>query len=156
MDDPQNTFAERLRVLRAAQKGKPSQDDLAKVAGIHQTSISRWESEGLRQANELVKLADHFGVSVDFLLGRCDQRSFLVDHGALEALWKATSMKDIEPYLDEHGELPFATRIPRQLRFVDELEHAKLQTRVDTKLRELFEAGGADGGGLEGKVPEAP
>ncbi len=40
-----------------------------------QTSVSNWEL-GIREApyEILVKMADYFGVSVDYLLGRTDQK----------------------------------------------------------------------------------
>ena len=42
--------------------------------GIKRENISRWENEAAEPSREnLIKLADHFGVTTDFLLGRESQ-----------------------------------------------------------------------------------
>ena len=62
----------RLKELR--KKRKISQLKLALDLNMSQNSISRYET-GEREADyeTLVKLADYFDVSLDYLLGRCDQ-----------------------------------------------------------------------------------
>lgn len=62
-------FSHRLKELR--EKNGISQADLARVLSISQGAVGNWES-GKREPNfEMSKrLADYFGVSVDFLLGR--------------------------------------------------------------------------------------
>ena len=59
----------RLRELR--KKKNISQLKLAMDLAINQNSISRYES-GAREADyaTLIKLADYFNVSLDYLLGR--------------------------------------------------------------------------------------
>ena len=59
----------RLKELRL--KRKLSQNALASVLGINQNNISRYETHE-RKADyfTLIKLADFFNVSVDYLLGR--------------------------------------------------------------------------------------
>ena len=61
----------RLREIRRA-KGV-SQLKLAMDLNTSQNTISRYET-GEREPgiNELIKLADYFGVSVDYLIGRTD------------------------------------------------------------------------------------
>ena len=61
----------RLKELRV--KRKISQLKLAMDLGMNQNSISHYENE-TRQADydTLIKLADYFGVSIDYLLGRTD------------------------------------------------------------------------------------
>ena len=61
----------RLREIRRA-KGV-SQLRLAMDLNTSQNTISRYET-GEREPgiNELIKLADYFGVSVDYLIGRTD------------------------------------------------------------------------------------
>ena len=61
----------RLKELRV--KRKISQLKLAMDLGMNQNSISRYENE-TRQADydTLIKLADSFGVSIDYLLERTD------------------------------------------------------------------------------------
>lgn len=61
----------RLKELRK-QRGL-NQTDLAKAIGIAQPTLSGWESEKFQidDANK-IKLADYFGVSIDYLMGRND------------------------------------------------------------------------------------
>ena len=61
----------RLRELR--ERKKISQLKLAMDLDINQNSISRYEN-GVREADyaTLIKLADYFAVSLDYLLGRTD------------------------------------------------------------------------------------
>ncbi len=61
----------RLKELRT--KKRISQVKLALDLGMNQNSISRYEN-GEREADykTLIALADYFGVSVDYLLGRTD------------------------------------------------------------------------------------
>ena len=62
----------RLRELRTAKH--ISQLKLAIDLNMKQNTISRYEN-GEREPgiNELIKMADYFNVSVDYLLGRSDQ-----------------------------------------------------------------------------------
>ena len=49
---------------------------LSKETGIAEGSISRWRNSGeLPSAENLVKIADYFGVSIDYLLGRTEERT---------------------------------------------------------------------------------
>ncbi len=61
----------RLKSLRKARK--LSQLKLALDLNMNQNSISRYEN-GEREADyvTLIRFADYFGVSVDYLLGRTD------------------------------------------------------------------------------------
>ncbi len=61
----------RLQSLRKSRK--ISQLKLALDLNMNQNSISRYET-GEREADytTLIKIADYFGVSVDYLLGRTD------------------------------------------------------------------------------------
>jgi len=62
-------FSNRLKALRL-KKGL-TQEQLAHALDIPETSVRRWESVGTPPKRErLEKLADFFGVSVDYLLGR--------------------------------------------------------------------------------------
>lgn len=66
----------KLKHLRK-QKGI-SQLKMAMDLDLNQNSISRYES-GEREADykTLIKIADYFDVSVDYLLGRTDNPTFL-------------------------------------------------------------------------------
>ena len=63
-----NKFNERLRILRLSKN--LSQKELATDIGYVQTTIAKWEA-GDRYPNfdTLIKLADYFEVTIDFILG---------------------------------------------------------------------------------------
>ena len=66
----------RLKELR--EKRKISQLKLAMDLQLNQNAISRYET-GVREADysTLIALADYFNVSIDYLLGRTDNPTFL-------------------------------------------------------------------------------
>lgn len=88
-------FGERLRQLRK-EKGL-TQADLAKLLGVSQQAIGNYES-GVRQPDSgtMVKLADFFDTSVDYLLGRTDIRKFDLDIENIAAM----RSKELEGYED--------------------------------------------------------
>ena len=61
----------RLKELR--KKAHVSQEKLAKAIGLKQNNISRYET-GEREASyeTLIKLADYYGVSLDYIFERTD------------------------------------------------------------------------------------
>jgi len=64
--------ADRLRGLRNEMHF--SQTNLAKVLGLTQSSINRYENDDSSPSYEvLLKYADYFDVSLDYLFGRCDE-----------------------------------------------------------------------------------
>lgn len=65
------TFAERLKELR--EKDKLTQKQLAEETGFSQGMIARWE-HGVHEptASAIIKLAEYFGVTTDYLLGVVD------------------------------------------------------------------------------------
>lgn len=67
----QNTFGERLKVLR--KENHLNQEEIAKILGCTQRKVSYME-QGVTEPDlqTLIKLADYFGVSIDFLCGRKD------------------------------------------------------------------------------------
>lgn len=65
------TFIERLIILRKQEN--LSQRELAKAIGTTQAAVSLWErGERTPDIDTLLKLAELFKVSADFLLGRED------------------------------------------------------------------------------------
>lgn len=59
----------RIREMRKA--NQMSQGDLAKKLGVAQNTLSTWEIGRHEPDNDaLIKIADLFGVSIDYLLGR--------------------------------------------------------------------------------------
>ena len=66
-------FEERLLALRTA--SGVSQQDLGGVLGVSRWSIHNYETGNNRPDYEgLLKLADYFDVSLDYLVGRTDKR----------------------------------------------------------------------------------
>lgn len=67
------TFEERLAALRK-EKGV-SQADLGTILGVTRWSVLNYEAGKNRPDYDgLIALADYFGVSLDYLTGRTDQR----------------------------------------------------------------------------------
>lgn len=66
-------FGDRLKKLRTGNHLR--QDQVARLVGVERSSVSLWESN-LRQPSytTLVQLANLYGVTTDFLLGRTDAR----------------------------------------------------------------------------------
>lgn len=63
----------RIRDLRSA-RGL-SQVELAEKLGVTKQSVSNWENDNIQPPIEmLVKIADFFSVSTDYLLGRDDKK----------------------------------------------------------------------------------
>ena len=66
-------YQNRIRDLR--EDADLSQKALAKLLGVHQTTYSDYELGRLNvPVSALHILADHYGVSVDYLLGRTEER----------------------------------------------------------------------------------
>lgn len=64
-------FGEKLKELRL--RNKLSQSQLAMAIGVTNQNVSDWENGKSETSFEmLVKIADFFGVSTDYLLGRTD------------------------------------------------------------------------------------
>ena len=66
-----------LRIKELRRKQKITQLKMAMDLNLNQNSISRYEN-GERQPdiNELIRIADYFGVSIDYLMGRTDDTTF--------------------------------------------------------------------------------
>ncbi|HEY9059980.1 MAG TPA: helix-turn-helix transcriptional regulator [Pseudobacteroides sp.] len=68
-------LAERLKLLR--KEKNLSQKDLGEAFGIPRTSIANWESRGSDpELKTVIKIADFFNVSLDYLLGRSNIRNY--------------------------------------------------------------------------------
>lgn len=69
-------LSSRLKALR--EKKDISQKELAKIIGVSQQAIGSWEVGRTAPAPELIiKLADYFDVSSDYLLGRINDRNLI-------------------------------------------------------------------------------
>ena len=66
-------LSERIRQLRLARS--LSQVELANCLNVSKQSVSNWENDNIQPSIDmLVKIADFFGVSTDYLLGRTTER----------------------------------------------------------------------------------
>lgn len=81
----------RIAELRKSQK--LSQKAFGSIIGVAQNTISNWETEKREPDNEsLKKMADYFGVSVDYILGRDEEKPIPKDEDGqcpLEQLFNA-------------------------------------------------------------------
>lgn len=57
-----------IRTLRK-ERGE-TQRELADAIGVYQTAVSKWENSGRMNLENAIKVADHYGVSLDELSGR--------------------------------------------------------------------------------------
>jgi len=61
-------FSERLKDLRLEKE--LSQRQLSRETGVSQNAIAHWENEKrVPNANAVIKLADYFNVTTDYILG---------------------------------------------------------------------------------------
>ena len=66
----EKSLNENIRTLRMEKA--VNQVELAKALNVSKQCVSNWENDNVVPSIEmLVKLADFFGVSTDYLLGRC-------------------------------------------------------------------------------------
>lgn len=70
MEKNKTEFQKRLEILMIMRN--TSNEELAKVIGVNKASVSNYKStEGRMPSLEsIIKMADYFGVTIDFLLGR--------------------------------------------------------------------------------------
>lgn len=61
-------LCENIRTLRK-ERGE-TQRELADAIGVYQTAVSKWENSGRMNLENAIKVADHYGVSLDELSGR--------------------------------------------------------------------------------------
>lgn len=67
-------LGDQIKNLRIAKK--INQVELAKKLGITKQSVSNWENENIMPSIEmLIKIADLFGVTTDYLLGLSDEHT---------------------------------------------------------------------------------
>lgn len=83
---------EKLKEIRKSKK--ISQKEFAEHMNVAQNTVSRWETgERLMDSDTLVKAADFFNVSVDYLLGRAKRSQTIT-----AAQKSAESMRIIDEY----------------------------------------------------------
>ncbi len=71
-------LCERIKELRIA--NNYNQVDLARLLGVTKQSISNWENNNIMPSVEmLVKIAELFSVSTDYMLGLDDKKYIMVE-----------------------------------------------------------------------------
>jgi transcriptional regulator with XRE-family HTH domain len=71
-------LGERIKNLRMNKN--LSQVDLAKCLGVTKQSVSNWENENIMPSIEmLIKIANYFSVSTDYLLGLSEKHTLNTD-----------------------------------------------------------------------------
>ena len=87
-------IGERLRSIRKQNKMK--QEDLAQILNVNGSAISRYESDKDTPSDAIkVKIAKHFNVSLDYLLGVIDQEVPYYREGVFVKLPDKISDQDI-------------------------------------------------------------
>ena len=63
------------RIAQLRKQAGLLQEELASVLKVHQSAVSQWETDRTRPDTEILQaIADHFQVSVDYVLGRTEER----------------------------------------------------------------------------------
>lgn len=88
-----NESIKKLRLSR-----KLNQVEFAKLLGVTKQCVSNWENDNVVPSVEmLLKIADFFGVSTDYLLGRSERRVIEASGLSSEQIDHITSIvKDLE------------------------------------------------------------
>lgn len=63
-----------MRINALLRETGESNAALGEAIGVSGETVRRWRKGDQPKADELVRLADHFGVGVEYLLGRSDDR----------------------------------------------------------------------------------
>ena len=114
-------FSERLRKLR--EEKKISQLELAKFLNISQQALSKWEQNISQPDNNvLIILSNYFDVSVDYLLGKSDNKN------PSNGLYTKTITDEDGYSIEIKTEVPFS-----------ELPKEKQQDMIDVAMEKLFE-----------------
>ncbi len=109
----------RLKELR--EEKKITQKEVAEAIGGTQSNLAKWEKEKIQPAADMIiKLADFFGVSADYLLGRTDDFGNAVaslpalseDENGLLALYRGMTRAQKARFLS-YGEGLLGTDAPK-------------------------------------------
>lgn len=109
----------RLKELR--EEKKITQKEVAEAIGGTQSNLAKWEKEKIQPAADMIiKLADFFGVSADYLLGRTDDFGNAVaslpalseDENGLLALYRGMTRAQKARFLS-YGEGLLGTDTPK-------------------------------------------
>jgi len=87
-----NIFGDRLKQLRTNKD--MTGEELGKIFNVTKVAISNWEScRRFPDQDTLINIADFFNVSVDYLLGRTDEKSPISNEELIE-MQKFTNNND--------------------------------------------------------------
>ena len=93
------------RLIKLRKELNLTQEELAQKIGYTRTAISAWEIGRNEPSNsDTIKLAEYFGVSTDYLLGKSDIRNPEVQEDPLGLAKIGFSMKDYNPPTDKQRE----------------------------------------------------
>lgn len=77
MDNPKD-IGKRLRELRNAQRPIKSMAVVSELCGLGTGALRRYErGESIPCVSAVISLADYYGVSTDYILGRTENKKFL-------------------------------------------------------------------------------
>lgn len=88
------------RIKELCKENNTTLATLEKVLSFGNGTLSRWDNSS-PSADKLSKVADHFGVSTDYLLGRTENRtgtSTIAAHKNNGEEWTMEELKKIEDY----------------------------------------------------------
>ena len=115
-----NQIGQRLREMRL--KAKMSQAKIAEVVGSRQSAIARFESgEAHVPAEVMIRYADYFDVSLDYIFGRTDKHQGKLYEGKMK-------IEKIYPDMDKFIEMCFDPGSP-------------INERLKETLREMLKEG---------------
>jgi len=93
-----------LRLKELRKEKNKTQQDIAKLTGYKQTLISKWEHGDREPDTEtLIKLANYFNVSVDYLIGNDNYTNFSLNNNySYQQLCCINMIKELsQKYLDK-------------------------------------------------------
>lgn len=142
MPTRRNILPERLRTIRAARN--LTQLEVAAGIGTSQVNISRWEDGTHRlKAEDLVRLAEFYQVSSDYLVGLAEHPTglpvhrWMLDTDIERAITAAHSMEEVNRYRDADGILEYLVEVPANPRVVTTKEAVALRNTLEEKLARL-------------------
>lgn len=77
------TFYEKYESLCREEGFKPQSPEMMRMTGVSSGAISGWKGGSLPKTEVIVRIARHFGVSSDYLLGLSEERGNLTDEDRL-------------------------------------------------------------------------
>ncbi len=97
-------FSKRVKELR--EKSNLSMEQLANELGITKSRVNMWENNGtIPRGDILVKLANYFKVSTDYLLGNDDMAGITPNRGTLNSIQRNLGKLNEEELLKAEGML---------------------------------------------------